>query len=49
MRSGHNVSHYTTAKLSVHVQKSWPDLMTKQNWYTKTFLQKYDYELLNLK
>ena len=47
MRSGHNISHYTTAKLSVHV--TWPDLMLKQNWYTKTFPQHYDYELLNPK
>ena len=23
--------------------------MTKENWYTKTFLQDYDYELLNPK
>ena len=29
--------------------KSWPDLMIKQNWYTKTFSQDYDYELLNTK
>ena len=27
--------------------KSWPDLMTKQNWYTKTFPPEYDYRLLN--
>ena len=29
--------------------KSWPDLMTKQNWYTKTFPQEYDLELLDPK
>ena len=29
--------------------KSWPDLMTKQNWYTKIVLHEYDCELLNPK
>ena len=29
--------------------KSWPDLMTKQNWYTKTFPQEYGHELFKRK
>ena len=46
MRSGQNASHYTTAKPSVHVWNH--DLIWWQNkkWYTKTFPQDYDNELL---
>ena len=47
MRSGQNKSHYTTAKLSVHVWNHDLIWWTKQNWNTKTFPQGYDYKLLN--
>ena len=47
MRSGQNISHYTTAKPSVHVWNY--DLIWWQNKIDtqKTFPQDYDYELLN--
>ena len=45
-----NFVRYTSSFLmNINDEKSWPDLMTKQNWYTKTFPQEYDYELLNPK
>ena len=48
MRSGQNISHYTTAKPLVHVWNH--DLIWWQNKIDtqKTFPQDYDYELLNL-
>ena len=48
MRSGHNISHYTTAKPSGHVWNH--DLIWWKNKIDthKTFPQDYDYELLNL-
>ena len=48
MRWDQNISHYTTAKPSVHVWNH--DLVWWQNkiYIQKTFLQDYDYELKNL-
>ena len=48
MRSGQNISDYTTAKPPVHVWNH--DLIWWQNKIDtqKTFPQDYDYELLNL-
>ena len=49
MTSGQNISHYTTAKLSVHVWNH--DLIWWQNKIDtqKTLPQDYDYKLLNPK
>ena len=50
MRQGHDTSHYTTAKLSVHVWNHdftwWCNKIYTQK---KTFPQDYDYELLSLR
>ena len=53
IRSGQNISHYTTAELSVHVWNHdliwWQNKIDTQKHFHKNTPGEYDYELLNPK